>query len=177
MSSSGAQVRSHDPSPVTGRARRVALPVLALLLLGAALFGAGLYVGSRTAGPAAEQLEPRRDFMFQVLGLPTANQGGNTINLFFRYRYATGLAEGEIPDYRKMRDDTVNYLATTDLSTDPYWETLNTRLCARLRDGYPLNGISCQLQVIADDTTGYRSSVETFGGVEPLSIPSPPTGR
>lgn len=166
------------------RAVRAALIGAAAILLGAGLFAGGLYVGTRTdPDPRADApVQARRDFMFQVIGLQAPNQGGKTINLFFHYRYTAGIAERDIPNYLKMRDDAVNYLATADLSRNPYWETLNTRMCAQLKDSYPLSGISCELQVLGSGVPGpyepgYRASVETIGDIEPLSIPGPLTVR
>ncbi|MGE0298742.1 MAG: hypothetical protein AB7R99_18875 [Pseudonocardia sp.] len=116
--------------------------------------------------------------MFEVLAVRTPNQGGQTLNLFFVYRYTPGIAERDIPDYRKLRTSALEFLKTADLSQDPYWETLNHELCGRLKTGYPLAAISCQMQVVGNDDPnhyepGYHSSVETIGDITPLRIPGP----
>lgn len=139
------------------------------------VFAAGMAVGGQPEGGAA----PKREFMFEVTGVATPNQGGQTLNLFLHYRYDHGIAEGDIPNYLALREDALGYLATVDLAGDPYWETLNRDLCARLKAGYPLDAISCQLQVVGNDAPeryepGYHASVETIGDIDPLRIPGPP---
>jgi hypothetical protein len=122
-----------------------------------------------------------RQFMFQVIGLRTPNQGGHTLNLFFHYRYNGGIRDHEIPDYVKLRDQAVEYLNAADLSANPYWEVLNHRLCAQLKSGYPLEAISCLMQVVGTENppphrpSGYRASIETIGDIESLVIPGPAT--
>jgi hypothetical protein len=157
--------------------------VAGVLALALGLFASGLYIGSHTAhasSRAAASYPASRDFMFQVIALKTPNQGGQTINLFFHYRYTPGIAEHNIPNYVTMRKDALTYLATTDLSRNPYWETLNQHLCTQLRNTYPLDAISCELQVVGSDAPGrsepgYHASIETIGDIEPLSIPGPLT--
>lgn len=149
-----------------------------LLLVAGGLFAAGVAVGSR-GGTSPTMSQSARDFMFEVTDVKTSNQGGQALNLFFHYRYADGIAEQDIPDYRKLRNDALDYLATTDLSRNPYWETLNHHICAQLKTSYPLDAISCQLQVVGkeapgQEVPGYRASIETLGDITPLSISGPP---
>lgn len=156
-----------------GRGRIVAAVVVVSLAGGA--FAAGVAVGAEPDGGT----EPQREFMFEVTDLATPNQGGQTLNLFLHYRYDHGIAEGDIPNYLALREDALGYLATVDLAGDPYWETLNRDLCARLKAGYPLDAISCQLQVVGNEAPeryepGYHASVETIGDIDPLRIPGPP---
>lgn len=121
----------------------------------------------------------KRDFMFQVIGFKTPNQGGHTLNLFFHYRYKNGIADNEIPDYRKLRGEAVDYLNAVDVSAHPYWEVLNNHLCAQLNNNYPIEAISCLMQVVGtenplpNDDIGGRSSIETIGDIDPLVIPDP----
>lgn len=169
------ETRDHT-APTGWRAGR-ALPILLVLSVAAGLFAAGLAVGGAWDSAAAGD-EPRREFLFEIADLPTANQGGNVLNLFFHVRYDGGLAEQDLPDYRKLRDDAIGYLEAADLSSDPYWETLNHGLCAQLMSRFPLDAISCQLQVVGEPELGprgfgYRSSVETLGDIDPLRVPGP----
>ena len=162
------------------RAARLSLVVVGVLALAIGLFASGLYLGAHTGSRAEAPAPAARDFMFQVIDLKTANQGGQTINLFFHYRYNPGIAEHDIPNYVTMRKDALHYLATADLSKSPYWETLNQHLCAQLKTSYPLDAISCELQVVGSDTPGhsepgYHASIETIGDIEALSIPGPLT--
>lgn len=154
------------------------------LLLAAFVAGCGVGDASVAADSPITTVAPAaradRDFMFQVLGVKTANQGGHTLNLFFRYRYEQGIAESDIPDYTAMRRQALEELAGVDATKNPYWETVNHAICTRLYEGYPLQGISCQMQVdgvenpAAGEPPGYRSSVETIGDVPALAIPGPP---
>jgi hypothetical protein len=112
-----------------------------------------------------------------VVGFKTRNQGGHTINLVFHYRYKNGIADNEIPDYRKLRGQAVDYLNVVDVSARPYWEVLNNHLCAQLKNNYPLEAISCLMQVVGSDNPppnddiGGRSSIETIGDIDPLVLP------
>lgn len=156
-------------------ARGRILAVVVVGVVAAAAFAAGIATGAGLDGGT----EPQREFMFEVTGLATPNQGGQTLNLYLSYRYDQGIAEGDIPNYLALREDALGYLATVDLAGDPYWETLNRDLCARLKAGYPLDAISCQLQVVGNDTPehyepGYHASVETIGDIDPLRVPGPP---
>lgn len=152
--------------------------VLLTVAVAAGVFVAGVAVGGgRVDDSPADDLS-RREFMFEVTGVATPNQGGQTLNLFFQYRYDRGIAERDIPDYRKLRADALGFLTTTDLSSDPYWETLNRDLCARLKAAYPIDAISCQLQVVGNEAPGryepgYHASIETIGDIDPLRVPGP----
>jgi hypothetical protein len=143
-----------------------------LLVLGAAV-ALGFEFGNG-ASPAES-----REFMFQVLGVSTPNQGGHTVNVFIRYRYTTGIAESELPNYVRLRTVAINALTTDDFSHKPFWETINQRMCRKLKNGFPIQAISCELQVVAVETPGpryepgYHASVETIGKISPLAIPGP----
>lgn len=47
--------------------------------------------------------EPKRDFMFQINGYMTENQGGQKLNVYFHYRYDAGVATSDIPNYEDLR--------------------------------------------------------------------------
>ena len=145
-----------------------------------AAIGASFYVGTifanqgRTDGDAV-----KRDFMFQVAGYQTANQGGQTMNIFIHYRYNAGIATADIPNYIDLRTEVLDFLNNVDTSQNPYWETLNQQICTQLKDGFPLEAISCQLQVLSDDRPGlpyepgFHTTIHTIGDIEPLAIPGP----
>ena len=164
------------------QARRRVVMVVGLVVLAVALLAVGFLVGARNASPAGARADgtgQSRDFMFQVIALKTPNQGGQTVNLFFHYRYNVGIAERDIPNYLDMRKMAVNYLATVDVSKNPYWETLNHQLCGQLKDRFPIDAISCELQVAGNEVPGphfepgYHASTETFGDIEPLAVLGP----
>jgi hypothetical protein len=60
--------------------------------------------------------------------------------------------------------------------SNPYWEVLNNHLCVQLKNNYPLDAISCVMQVVGSenplphDEPGYRSSIETIGDIDPLVV-------
>ena len=151
------------------------IAVAAALVAG--LVGFGLGHESRTARSDHE----RRDFAFHVIGVTTSNEGGDTLNLFFHYRYDDGIRDKDIPDYAKVRDQALGYLAGADLSTNPYWEVLNQHLCIQLKVNFPIEAISCELQVVGVQNppphyeSGYRSSTDTIGDIDPLVVPAPAT--
>ena len=164
--------------------RRLILAALGLVVLAGAFLAGGILIGERTAGVgdrAAGRGQPTRDFMFQVIGVKTANQGVHTLNLFFHYRYASGIADRDIPDYTRLRTTALDSLAAVDAAKSPYWEVVNSQLCAQLKNGFPIQAISCELQVVGSedpgphDEPGYRASIETIGAIEPLAVLGPPT--
>ena len=64
-----------------------------------------------------------------------------------------------------------------DTSENPYWETLNQELCGQLKSDYPIQAISCQLQVYPNESPGlayepgYHGSTHTIGDIEALALP------
>ncbi|ORW33766.1 hypothetical protein AWB91_06240 [Mycobacterium paraense] len=162
---------------------RLGSAAIGLIIVGGVLLSAGITIGisvdeAKASDPAEDHAA--RGFMFQVIGLKTPNQGGHTINLFFHYRYNDGIGDREIPDYIRLRDHAVDYLKAADLSANPYWEVLNHQLCTQLKNDYPLEAISCVMQVVGAENPppppGYRSSIETIGQIEPLVVPGPANG-
>jgi hypothetical protein len=153
-----------------------------LIMVVGVLLSAGIVIGirnNRVENSATSGDRTKRDFMFQVVGVKTRNQGGHTLNLFFHYRYNSGIADNEIPDYRKLRRQAVDYLGGIDVSAHPFWEVVNNHLCFQLKSTYPLQAISCLMQVVGSenlhpgDDPGGRSSIETIGDIDPLVLPSP----
>jgi hypothetical protein len=132
-----------------------------------------------TATPGADL--PERDFFFQIIGYDTANQGGQTLNMYFHYRYDRGIQAKDIPNYIDLRTDAIDFMDAADAEDNPYWEILDEQLCLQLANGYPLESISCQLQVYPDDRAGlpyepgYHGTTFTLGDIEPLAVPGPST--
>ena len=155
---------------------RSIISVVAVLIVVAASFYAGTLFANQ-GPPTADAV--KRDFMFQVAGYQTANQGGQTMNIFVRYRYNAGIATEDIPNYIDLRTQVLNFLNDVDASQNPYWETLNQQICTQLKEGFPLEAISCQLQVLSDDRPGlpyepgFHTTIHTIGDIEPLAIPGP----
>lgn len=179
-------IREADAAPTrnlsTMKTRHLVAAAAGLIVIAVVLLIAGIAIGvymNQAKSSAVAQDRTRRDFMFQVVGLKTANQGGHTINLFFHYRYNSGITDSEIPDYTKLRQQALDYLSIVDVSANPYWEVLNNHLCTRLKNDYPLQAISCVMQVVGienpapGDEPGYRSSIETIGDIEPLVVAGP----
>jgi hypothetical protein len=123
--------------------------------------------------------EPKRDFMFQINGYRTENQGGQKLNMYFHYRYDAGIATSDIPNYEDLRAEVLEFMGDVDASENPYWETLNEELCTELASDYPIRAISCQLQVYPDYRRGlpyepgFHTSIHTIGAIEPLAITGP----
>jgi hypothetical protein len=164
------------------KTRHLVAAAAGLIMVVGVLVSAGIVMGvgnNRTETSATSADRTKRDFMFQVIGVKTRNQGGHTLNLFFHYRYNSGIADNEIPDYRKLRRQAVDYIDGIDVSAHPYWEVVNNHLCFQLKSSYPLQAISCLMQVVGSenlhpgDDTGGRSSIETIGDIDPLVLPNP----
>lgn len=149
----------------------------ALTALAALLCVAGLVIGRPAA--QASPLPEKSDFMFQVDGYHTANQGGHTLNLYFKYRYPPALADADIPDYRALRSVALDYLDRVDPAKGTLWEILNREICTQLAAGFPVEAISCQIQVFPrrglepDGDPGVRSATYTIGDIEPLAVAGP----
>jgi hypothetical protein len=179
-----ARVGSIDLQGFSVKTRHLIAAAAGLIVVVGILFSAGIVIGSHSNSvensPTSGDFT-RRDFMFQVVGVKTPNQGGHTINLFFHYRYNSGITNNEIPDYTKLRRQAIDYLDAVDVSANPYWEVLNNHLCAHLKSSYPIEAISCLMQVVGSenplphDEPGYRSSIETIGDIAPLVLPGPGT--
>jgi hypothetical protein len=73
----------------------------------------------------------------------------------------------------------LEFMGDVDASKNPYWEKLNEELCTELASNYPIQAISCQLQVYPDYPRGlpyepgFHTSIHTIGTIEPLAIPGP----
>lgn len=156
-------------------ARAVVLIVALLALVAASFYGGLMFANQGRAGTDAA----KRDFMFQIAGYQTENQGGQTLNIFVHYRYAAGIATEDIPNYVDLRTQMIDFLDQVDSSLNPYWETLNQQICTQLKNNFPLEAISCQLQVLSDDRPGlpyepgFHTSIHTIGDIDPLAIPGP----
>ena len=127
----------------------------------------------------ASEDETKRDFMFQINGYETDNQGRQTLNMYFHYRYEDGIAESDIPNYEDLRSDATKFMDEVDASENPFWETLNQELCSQLKSDYPIQAISCQLQVYPNVSTGvpfercFHGSIHTIGDIDLLALPGP----
>jgi hypothetical protein len=152
--------------------------VIATILI---VVGIGIGRSSSSVGFTPNSAD-RFDFMFQVDGYRTANQGGQTLNLYFSYRYNEGLADADIPDYRKLRTMALGYLDGIDPKANLYWELLDREMCRRLKAGFPVQAISCQMQVFGNNQSGVRnepgfhSTVYTIGDIAALAVPGPING-
>jgi len=126
--------------------------------------------------------EAKRDFLFQIVGYETLNQGGQKMNLYFHYRYTEGIATEDIPNYIDLRSQVVDFMREVDTTDEPYWETVDLQLCTALKKNYPIEAISCQLQVYPDDRKGlpyepgYHGATTTIGDIEPLAYAGPLAG-
>jgi hypothetical protein len=152
-------------------------PLIVLVLIGAlalvALFSLDLPslrglddAPSRNATP---DTTARRDFMFQVDGFKAE---GQTIDMYFHYRYNQGIAENNIPDFRSLRTDAIRYM-DQNAAEGVYWEDLSKGVCTLLKRKYPVEAISCQLRIHPGRDPGFSSSIHTIGPIEPLAIPGP----
>ena len=153
----------------------VVLVAIAVLTLLTVRFVEPAFLGG-TGGPSGREPAPtaaiqvKRDFMFQVNGFEAE---GQTLNMFFHYRYDPGIATGEIPDFRSLRKDAINYMHD-NAGEGVYWETLSKGVCTLLKNKYPVEAISCQLQIYPGRDPGFSSSTHTIGAIKPLAIPGPP---
>lgn len=129
----------------------------------------GLDDAARQDRDASSGSAARRDFMFQVDGYKAE---GQTINMYFHYRYDRGIAQSDIPDFRDLRTDAMKYMKD-NASEGVYWETLSKGVCTELKAKYPVEAISCQLQIYPGRDPGFSSSIHTLGDIEPLAVPAP----
>lgn len=164
--------------------KQVALGIGAIaVVLAATLIVVGIFIGrSASDDSSAHNSADRFDFMFQIDGYKTKNQGGQTLNLYFSYRYKAGIADADIPDYRKLRTRALGYLDEIDPTANLYWEVLDRGICKELKAEFPVQAISCQIQVFGNNQPGERnepgfhSTVYTIGDIAALAIPGPING-
>jgi hypothetical protein len=161
------------------RAQSIIL-VVAAVLLGIAVLGLidpsslrGSDCAPRQQGQQQRAVTPgteaKRDFMFQINGFEAE---GQRLNMYFHYRYDQGITTNDIPDFRDLRTDAINYM-NNNASEGVYWETLSKGVCSKLKAKYPIEAISCQLQIYPGRDPGFSSSIHTIGDIEPLAIPGP----
>lgn len=137
-------------------------------------------VGQPVLVQSADSSAVKREFLFEVPGYKTQNQGAQTMNMYFHYRYNSGIAEADIPNYEDLRSHALKFMDAVDPAKNPYWETLNQQLCTELKDGFPIEAITCQLLVYPDNRPGlpyepgYHGSIHTIGDIAPLAILPPP---
>jgi hypothetical protein len=182
--------KNQDQTASGGAGMRSQARLMAALALVAAVAVAGVVLGVVALGrePTASAAQDstststtHREFMFQVIGYKTENQGGQTMNMYFHYRYNNGIATKDIPNYLDLRKDALAFIDGVDAKANPYWETLTLELCTQLKDDYPVEGISCQLQIYPDKRPGlpyepgYHTSITTLGNIDALAIPGPPS--
>ena len=151
----------------------------AVAVMGALPLVAGLAMGSSLPMGQASPTGDKWDFMFQVDGYQTANQGGHTLNLYFIYRLQQGIADAALPDYRALRSVALAYLDRVDPAKGLFWEILDRDMCTQLAASFPVEAISCQIQVFPSGglptaaDPGIRSTTYTIGDIAPLAIQGP----
>ncbi|MFJ4967052.1 hypothetical protein ACIP6P_32190, partial [Streptomyces sp. NPDC088729] len=97
----------------------------------------------------------------------------------FRIKYNEGITDADIPNYIGLRTKALKYLDGINTTKNPYWEVLAKPMCTQLKKGYPIEAISCQMQVLPDNRPGvpfepgYHSAIYTIGDIEPLAVPGP----
>ena len=163
--------------PVNARALIVLVAVSVLVLVAVRFVEPSFFGGSDA--PSRQQRAPvaalqvKRDFMFQVNGFEAE---GQRLDMYFHYRYRAGITKDEIPDFRSLRTDAINFMHD-NAGEGVYWETLSRGVCTLLKNKYPVQAISCQLQIYPGRDPGFSSSTHTIGPIEPLAIPGPHASR
>ena len=112
----------------------VALGVLAVGLVDPS-FLRGLDDVPQRERARAAATEAKRDFMFQIAGYRTENQGGQTFNMYFHYLGDVALGDAGVVTYEDLRAEVLEFMGNVDASENPYWETLNQELCTELISG------------------------------------------
>ena len=153
--------------------------ILGAVLAAAVILGATALADSAPAASRAPANAPQEDFMFQVMNYRTLNQGGQTINFYLHYRYRNGLPTSKYPNYLDIRRTLLAYMRRVDPKRNLFWEILNTQICSRIKNSFPLQAISCQFQVHPNNRPGlpyepgWHNSIVTIGNIEPLALPGP----
>lgn len=144
------------------------------VLTGTAVVLAALTGGNLPLGHAVPT-DDKWDFMFQVDGYRTENQSGHLLNLYFNYRYDTGITDADLPDYQELRTVALDYLDRVDPAAGTYWEIIDRDICMQLAAGFPVEAISCQMQVFpsAGGPPSIRSVTYTIGDIAPFAITGP----
>lgn len=114
-------------------------------------------ITSRDNSPVTEE------FSFLIQDFKINHQGeNNTLNLVVRYRYVTGIANSEYPDFRLIAKDLENALANYPNKLD-YWEIVNKNLSSMILNKYrALQSITIEMQVAPSSGVPYtRTSTIT----------------
>lgn len=125
----------------------------------------------------AENATPTKHyFQFKIACYHTTRQSGQTINVYVRYAYKTGIKDHEYPDYRLLRDRVMNYMEPSENFPEAtFWEILARSMAEELMKDYPLAAVSVQLEVLDNPSPdayepGDHGPTYTIGDIPPLDI-------
>jgi hypothetical protein len=111
---------------------------------------------SRIVTPVAQQKQQEagqliEEFSFLIKDFKVDHQGeANTLNISISYRYVSGIANSNYPDFRLLARD-VEALLTNYPNEKDYWEIVNKNVTSLLMKKYPaLTSINCEIK--ADPT-------------------------
>ncbi|HKE59972.1 MAG TPA: hypothetical protein VKB46_24845, partial [Pyrinomonadaceae bacterium] len=116
---------------------------------------------ARSQSVADQSLE--EEFSFSLKDFKMDHQGEiNTLNITVRYRYKTGVAESDYPDFRLIAKDVENFLSNYPNKKD-YWEILNKKITLMILRKYTaLQRVTSDIQVSPSASVPYlRSSTVT----------------
>ncbi|PWT90737.1 MAG: hypothetical protein C5B55_09270 [Blastocatellia bacterium] len=88
------------------------------------------------------------EFSFAIKDFKVEHQSEhNNLNISISFRYVTGIANSDYPDYRLLAKDVEMFLTNYPNEKD-YWEIVNKNLTSMLLKKYSaLAGITCELTV------------------------------
>lgn len=113
-------------------------------------------------------------FKFAISKYATKRQGGRTANIYVKFSYKHALPPEKYVDYRLMRADVLKYMEPTkELPAELYWEIIAAKIGRVLKNKYPLDGVSVQIEILDDknpDNTepGDHGPIVTLGDIEPI---------
>jgi hypothetical protein len=105
---------------------------------------------------------PAEEFSFVIKDFRVNHQGGNTLNVFVRYRYKPNMLVSDYPDFRLVAKDIETFLTNYPNDSD-YWEILNKKITLLVLNRYSsITSVTSQIEVLPTTTVPYlRSSIAT----------------
>lgn len=128
------------------------------------------------ATPNDEKTGEKNYFQFAISKYHTTRQSGQTVNIYVKYAYKSGLPTSEYPDYRILRTKILRYMEPSDeFPAEIFWEILATHMGKELMRDFPLDGVSIQLTVLDNPNPdsyepGDHGPIFTMGKIAPLNI-------
>ena len=123
-----------------------------------------------------ESASEKNYFQFAVSKYHTPRQSGQVVDIYVRYAYKKNLPISAYPDYRVLRTKILTYMEpSNEFPAEIFWEIIASEMGKELMKGFPLKGVSIQLNVLDNQNPdsnepGDHGPTFTIGEIAPLDV-------